>query len=73
MKRALERLEKASVEQQQAIRSLLERHRRGEEGLPLQELPQAMGAVPETVRHTRDLVGVSINLYKALTPNSLPL
>ena len=73
MKRALERLEKASVEQQQAIRSLLERHRRGEEGLPLQELPEAMGAVPETVRHKQDLVKVSINLYKALTPNSLPL
>ena len=47
MKRALERLEKASVEQQQAIRSLLERHRRGEEGLPLQEL-----GTPEKVRPT---------------------
>ncbi|MFM7732674.1 MAG: hypothetical protein ACKO6F_04270, partial [Cyanobium sp.] len=63
--RARERLQKASAEQQQALRHLLERQRRGEEGLPLLELLQAVGVVPETVRRKRELEGEDLNRYKA--------
>ena len=64
--KALDRLQKATDEQQQVLRHLLERHQRGEKGLPLLELLQAVGALPDTVRRKRELEGGELNRYKGL-------
>jgi hypothetical protein len=64
--KALDRLQKATQEQQKALGLLLERHQRGEEGLPLLQLLQAVGALPEAVRRKRELEGDDLNRYKSL-------
>jgi hypothetical protein len=64
--KALDRLQKATEEQQQVLRHLLERHQRGEEGLPLLELLQAVGALPVTVRRKQELERDEINRYRGL-------
>jgi hypothetical protein len=64
--KALDRLQKATQEQQKALGLLLERHQRGEEGLPLLQLLQAVGALPEAVRRKRELEGDDLNRYKGL-------
>jgi hypothetical protein len=64
--KALERLQKATNEQEQALRHLLERHQRGEAGLPVLQLLQAVGAVPESAQRRRDLEGEDLTRYKTL-------
>jgi hypothetical protein len=64
--KALDRLQKATNEQEQALRHLLERHQRGEQGLPVLQLLQAVGAVPETAQRRRDLVGEDLTRYTTL-------
>jgi hypothetical protein len=64
--KALDRLQKAPIEQQQALRHLLERHERGEEGLPLLQLLQAVGAVPATAQRKQELEREDLNRYKSL-------
>ncbi|MEB3317839.1 MAG: AAA family ATPase, partial [Cyanobacteriota bacterium] len=64
--KALDRVQKATDEQHQALRHLLERHQRGEQGLPVLQLLQAVGAVPETAQRRRDLVGEDLNRYRGL-------
>ena len=59
-------LRRASSEQQQALRHLLERHQRGEAGLPLLELLQAVGALPASVRRKQELEREDLNRYKTL-------
>ena len=60
------RLRKATPEQRQALTHLLERQRRGDEGLPLLELLQAAGAIPQAVRRKQELRGEELSRYKAL-------
>ncbi|MFM9102068.1 MAG: hypothetical protein ACKOPS_12370, partial [Cyanobium sp.] len=57
---------RCSPEQQQALRHLLERHQRGEDGMSLLELLQAIGAVPVSVRRKQELEREDLNLYKGL-------
>jgi hypothetical protein len=64
--KALDRLQKAPIEQQQALAHLLERHQRGESGLPLLQLLQAVGALPATVQRKQELERVDLNRYKGL-------
>jgi hypothetical protein len=64
--KALERLQKASREQQQVLAHLLERHERGEEGLPLLQLLQAVGALPATAQRKQELEREDLNRYKSL-------
>jgi hypothetical protein len=64
--KALDRLQKATNEQEQALRHLLERHQRGEQGLPVLQLLQAVGAVPESAQRMRDLEGEDLTRYKTL-------
>jgi hypothetical protein len=64
--KALERLQKATNEQEQALRHLLERHQRGEAGLPVLQLLQAVGAVRESAQRRRDLEGEDLTRYKTL-------
>ena len=64
--KALDRLRKASKEQQQALLHLLERHERGEEGLPVLQLLQAVGALPATVRRKQELERDDLNRYRGL-------
>jgi hypothetical protein len=64
--KAAQFLRRASSEQQQALRHLLERHQRGEAGLPLLELLQAVGALPASVRRKQELEREDLNRYKTL-------
>jgi hypothetical protein len=64
--KALERLQKATSEQQQALRHLLERHEQGEAGLPLLQLLQAVGALPATAERKQELEREDLNRYKSL-------
>ena len=64
--KALDRLQKAPIEQQQALAHLLERHQRGESGLPLLQLLQAVGALPATVKRKQELERLDLNRYKGL-------
>ena len=48
------------------IAHLLERHQRGEAGLPLLELLQAVGALPASVRRKQELEREDLNRYKSL-------
>ena len=64
--KAAQFLRRASSEQQQALRHLLERHQRGEAGLPLLELLQAIGALPASVRRKQELEREDLNRYKTL-------
>jgi hypothetical protein len=64
--KAAQFLRRASSEQQQALRHLLERHQRGEAGLPLLELLQAVGALPASVRRKQELEREDLNRYKSL-------
>jgi|694.fasta_scaffold09829_29 hypothetical protein len=57
---------RCSPEQQQALHLLLERHQRGEDGMSLLELLQAIGAVPASVRRKQELERDELNLYKGL-------
>ena len=64
--KALDRVQKAPIEHQQALAHLLERHQRGESGLPLLQLLQAVGALPATVQRKQELERVDLNRYKGL-------
>jgi hypothetical protein len=64
--KALDRLQKAPIEHQQALAHLLERHQRGESGLPLLQLLQAVGALPATVKRKQELERLDLNRYKGL-------
>jgi len=64
--KALDRLQKAPIEQQRALAHLLERHQRGASGLPLLQLLQAVGALPATVQRKQELERVDLNRYKGL-------
>ncbi|MFM7452750.1 MAG: hypothetical protein ACKO1V_02095, partial [Cyanobium sp.] len=64
--KALDRLQKATSEQQQALALLLERQQRGEQGLPLLQLLQAVGALPATVQRKQELERDDLNRYRAL-------
>ncbi len=64
--KALDRVQKATDEQHKALQHLLERHQRGEQGLPVLQLLQAVGAVPEAAVRMRDLEGEDLTRYKTL-------
>ena len=64
--KALDRVQKATDEQHKALQHLLERHQRGEQGLPVLPLLQAVGAVPEAAQRMRDLEGEDLTRYKTL-------
>ena len=64
--KALDRVQKATDEQHKALQHLLERHQQGEQGLPVLQLLQAVGAVPEAAQRMRDLEGEDLTRYKTL-------
>ena len=65
--KAFDRLQKAPIEQRRALAHLLERHQRGEAGLPLLQLLQAaVGAWPATMQRKQELERLDLNRYKGL-------